>query len=172
MRWAILISLAVAAGGCLTAPERGTPLYAAGTAALPPSQVATLEVWVQNPSVRGATRTFIEAVDGREVVTLASPFELLPGCHVVETAFRQTTTSKGTTVALRGDTGPHIFPFRMRAGHAYTVVEKWSEPFGPFATVSVRAFERASVGGAAEEVEPSAGEADVQACRGWTPPTS
>jgi hypothetical protein len=85
-RRAILLSLATAAVGCLAPPERGLPLYAAGAAAVPSGQVATLDVQVPFPSAPGAVRTFIQSVDGRDVATLASPFELLPGCHVVETA--------------------------------------------------------------------------------------
>jgi hypothetical protein len=171
MRWAILLSLASTAVGCLAPPERGLPLYSAGSAAVPSGQVATLDVQVPFPSTPGAVRTFIQSVDGRDVATLASPFELLPGCHVVETAPHWAST-RARFIYSSGPTGTQIFPIRMRAGHAYTVVEKWSSPLGPLVTISVYAVERDLVGGQTAEISAAANDADVQACRAWTPPTS
>lgn len=170
MRRAILISLALSAAGCLAPPERGLPLYAAGRAALPPGQVATLDVQVPYPSSPGMVRTFIQTVDGRDVASLASPFELLPGCHVVETAPHWSGT-KARLIYFPSLTGTHVFPIRMRAGRAYTVVEKWSEPLGPLMTISVHAIERDPAGGQTAEIAEAANDADVQACRTWTPPT-
>jgi len=171
MRRAILVSLAIIAGGCLAAPERGIPLYSGGPAALPAGQVATLDVQVPYPSASGQVRTFIESVDGHDVVPLASFFELLPGCHVVETATHW-LGPRARFIYSPGIAGTHTFPIRMRAGRAYTVVEKWSGPLGPLMTVSVHAFERDPAGGQTEEISAAANAADVQACRAWTPPMS
>jgi hypothetical protein len=175
MRRAILLCLTTASAfasvGCLAPPERGLPLYAAGATAVPAGQVATLDVQVPFPSTPGMIRTFIQSVDGRDVATLPSPFELLPGCHVVETAPHWAST-KARYIYFPGLAGTQIFPIRMRAGHAYTVVEKWSAPLGPLMTISVHAFERDPVGGQTAEISAAANDADVQACRAWTPPTS
>jgi hypothetical protein len=173
MRRALLLVLVgvggLGAAGCLAAPERGTPLYSPGAAPLPAGQVATLEVQVANPSTRAGTRTFIEAIDGRNVATLASPFELLPGCHIVETA-PHTMNTGGRWVYLPTSSATHVFPIRMEAGHAYRVVETWSMPYGPQATLSVRAVERDWTGAETQELPAATSDADVQACRAWTPP--
>jgi hypothetical protein len=58
-------------------------------------------------------RTFIQSVDGRDVATLASPFELLPGCHVGETAPHWAGT-KARFIYFPDLAGAHIFPIRMR----------------------------------------------------------
>jgi hypothetical protein len=164
-----MVSLVVAAAGCLAAPERGTPLYSAGAAQLPVSQVATLEVQVPLPSGRNS-RTFIDAVDGRDVMSLPAPFELLPGCHVIQAALHYGGTQ--VKYVFPQDTTTHVFPLRMRAGHDYTVVESWSSPVGPISTLSFYALERDLANGQTQRIDPSTGDADVQACRAWTPPTS
>jgi hypothetical protein len=166
-----LVGLVMVASGCLAAPERGTPLYTAGAAAVPVSGVARLDVRVIAPSNPGTTRTFIEAVDGRDVMSLPGPFELLPGCHVILTALHVAST-KIKFVYQASDTATHVFPIRMRAGHDYTVVETWTSSVGPIWTLSVHAQERDVASGQTQRIEASTNAADLQACRAWTPPTS
>jgi hypothetical protein len=173
MRRALLLVLVgvggLGAGGCLTAPERGTPLYSPGAAPPTVGEVATLEVQVMFPSTRGATRTFIDTIDGRSVASLNSPFELLPGCHVVGTAARASSTGS-RYVTMPSSTATHTFVIPMVAGHDYTVVETWSMPYGPQSTLSVRAVERDATGAETQEFPAAITDADVQACRAWTPP--
>ncbi len=102
--------------------------------------------------------------------TFRAPFALLPGCHIVETAGRQVTATKALSYV--GDLDPRVFPFRMRADHEYTVVEEVAEPTGPIVNVSVHAIERDAAGHQTQEIAAAAGDADLQACRAWTPPAS
>jgi hypothetical protein len=164
--------LVVAAAGCLAGPAggRGSPLYTVGPSRPSLADLATLDY--RRPSGSApvvGSPSFIRTVDGRDVSTMTAPFELLPGCHVVETAGREVVAGKAG--GYSGDLGPHVFPFRMRAGHEYTVVEEIA-PVGSFAIVSVHAVERDPHGQQTEEIPASAGDADIQACRAWTPPPS
>jgi hypothetical protein len=61
----------------------------------------------------------VAEVDGRDVTSLAPPYELLPGCHVVRTP--EQWGAVGTTVAQSAQTGKLPFALPMRAGHAYHV---------------------------------------------------
>jgi hypothetical protein len=172
MRHVVPFMLALAAGGCLAGPAggRGSPLYPVGPSPPSPADVATLDY--RRPSGSApvvGSPSFIRAVDGRNVSAMTAPFELLPGCHVVETAGREVTAGK--LGGFTGDLGPHVFPFRMRAGHEYTVVEE-AEPVSGFATISVHATERDAAGRQTQEIPASTGDADLQACRAWTPPPS
>jgi hypothetical protein len=171
MRWTVPFILAIVAGGCLAGPAggRGSPLYPVGPSRPAPADVATLDY--RRPSGSApvvGSPSFIRTVDGRDVSTMTAPFELLPGCHVVETAGREVTAAKAG--GYTGDLGPHVFPFRMRADHEYTVVEE-AEPVNGFATVSVHAIERDLAGKQqTHEIPASTGDADVRACRAWSPP--
>ena len=172
MRRLVAFLVAVAVGGCLAGPPggRGSPLYAVGPTRPAPADVATLDY--RRPSGSApvvGSPSYIRSVDGRDVSTMTAPFELMPGCHLVETAGRDVIASK--VGGYGGDLGPHVFPFRMRAGHEYTVVEEIA-PVGGFATVSVHAIDRDPAGRHTEEIPASTGDADVQACRAWTPPSS
>jgi len=172
MRRLIPLWLAVAVAGCLAGPPggRGSPLYPIG-----PSQPSRTEVAMLDYRRPGGSApvvgspSFIRSVDGRDVSTMTAPFELLPGCHVVETAGRQVTAGKAG--GYTGDLDPHVFPLRMRAGHEYTVVEE-TEPGGGFANISVRAIERDPAGKQTREIPAATGDSEVQACRSWTPPPS
>jgi hypothetical protein len=164
-----VVALAIVGGGCLTAPavERGTPLYTAGPAPLPPSQVAILEarapqdvMWIGTGS-----RPHIKSVDGRDVTPWSAPFELLPGCHVVETAGPGVVAKR--TNYTEGAWGC-VFALRMSGGSVYTVLFDYLQP--PY--VSVRAVAWDPVRRESHEVRAATGEADVQACRAWTPSSS
>ena len=169
MRRSILAGLAAAVlgTGCLAGPAggRGSPLYPVGPAKPSPGEVATLDYRRPSGSAPGVgSPSFIRSVDGRDVSTLTAPFELLPGCHVVETAGRPVTAGK--LAAYTGDLGPHLFALRMRAAHEYTVVEE-AEPVGGFASISVHAIERDPAGKQTQQIPASTGDSDVQACRAW-----
>jgi hypothetical protein len=169
-RW-LSLPLVALASGCLTASERATPLYPASASPPTAAQLATLDFRRPGGSapVVGSP-SFIRTVDGRDVSTFPAPFALLPGCHVVETAGRQVTAAKALSYV--GDVDPRVFPFRMRAGHEYTVVEEYAESTGPIVNVSVHAVERDAVGRQMQQIAAASGDADLQACRAWTPPPS
>jgi hypothetical protein len=166
MRGALIGLLAVACG-CLAAPaaERGVPLYAAGPAPLPPGQVAILNIRVPEGTWLGTgSRPHIKSVDGRDVTAQWPPFELLPGCHVVETV-GPWTAAHGTD-SNRRDGWARVFALRMRAGLTYTVL--MDDLVYPY--VSVRAVVWDPVGAQEREIPAARGDADVEACRAWTAP--
>lgn len=97
--------------GCLASEAPAIALYPnASVARLPPDQVATL------------TGT-IARVDDRDVAELGGPFELLPGCHVVELT-RQVPNngySLTTGVYFARQLPVAIFALPMKAGARYVV---------------------------------------------------
>jgi hypothetical protein len=170
MRRAFLISLAAASAGCLgPTGERGTPLYTAGATPVPVSGVATLDFrlpagYRSNPWLR------IKSVDGRDVSTLIAPFELLPGCHVVEAG--NGLPGYGTKVsAFRYAVGPEVFTINMRPGHEYTVQEEPPDPSRTMAIHSIHAIDR-DPSGHVEEIPAAATDADLRLCRASTSPPS
>jgi len=159
--------LMLLAPGCMAnrAAQRGYPLYAG---ALPPDQVARLQVVVPGGAVPGSGATsFIKTVDGRDVSTLDSLFELLPGCHLVSTE-RSLLVGNGN-VTVRGDLGPRVFPFRMKAGYEYAVVVEFGSFIGSSVRVSISGVERDPAGKQTETVPAATSLADLSACKAWHP---
>jgi hypothetical protein len=85
-----ILSVVLVACGCLAPPsaQRGHALYPAATPRLPLDQVARLSVVVQLGAPQIGATAVIKSVDGREVGSAGTAFELLPGCHVVEVEHR------------------------------------------------------------------------------------
>jgi hypothetical protein len=162
-----------AACGCFAAPtaQRGYPLYQVGPERPPANQVASLATILPGGSTPGGGAiSFIKSIDGRDVSTLEGAFELMPGCHVVETESGLVVTNE--TITFRGELGTRIFPFRMLPGHQYLVVVEFAPSMGSTVRVSVYAEERDASGARTQQVPPATSPAEVQACRAWTPPPS
>jgi hypothetical protein len=123
----VLLCLLVACAGCIARPVRGYPLYAAN--ARPDADQVSL------------LAGYVARVDGRDVTSLGGAFELLPGCHLVETPVKW---SKGTPTygVLVATTGPLTFALRMTAGNRYEVKVAAGMPTGPTGTAFVRAEEK------------------------------
>jgi hypothetical protein len=167
------LSLVVLACGCFAPPAetRGTPLYQVGPERPPANQVASLgTILPGGSSPGGGASSFIKSIDGRDVSTTDTAFELLPGCHVVETQSGLVVTNE--TMTFRGQLGTRVFPFQMRAGYQYLVLVEFSPIAGGSVHVSVSGEERDARGTRMQQVAAAKSTADVTACRAWMPPPS
>jgi len=150
------MSLAVAGGGCLSPPgaSRGYPLYPNSGGRLPVDQVASLNAWLPvGASPAGGAVSFIKSVNGRVVSGLDAAFELVPGCHVVETQRRLLFSSASWT--RTEEVGSRVFVLHMKPGHGYSVVvtganavsgySRYAAP-GVFGPLAIYAEERSPTG--------------------------
>jgi hypothetical protein len=146
-----LLLFALGGLACITsAADRGMPLYP-GPGPLPRDQVAVLG-------------GYVAGVDGRDLSHFsAGLFELLPGCHVVQTPTRWGEVDyAGGMVAT---TGTVTFALPMTAGHRYVIVVD-PGPLGPSAfTVSVRADELTADGALLRSRGPTRSVDELEACR-------
>jgi hypothetical protein len=133
---------------CIVGSERGLPLY---TAAERPSvdQVATLA-------------GYVATVDGRDVSALGTVFELLPGCHFVETPTQWGGQTRSGGISAT--TGRRTFVVPMVAAHlVVTDVDR------PMRVATVRMNETDVAGRPVRSFPPHATRAEVDACRHWRP---
>lgn len=150
MRPALRSSLLLVAAGCLS-QARGARFYDSNQP-LRTDQVAMLD-------------GYVESVDGVDVWSLARPFELLPGCHVVATPERWSRGSdRGVYVAT---TGHRVFALPMRPGCSY-LVDLHLTPSMDLATLrtgGLSATETCAAGDRTRVFEPSGQPGDVDACK-------
>jgi hypothetical protein len=149
----LLVPTALALG-CLGSEPPAIALYPnAAAGRLPPAQVATL----LGPIAR---------VDDRDVADLGGPFELLPGCHVVEltrqipNGFRLSSGVYGTSQLPVA-----IFALPMKAGARYVL---WRDLVPAGTSMGRRLVFSAREelpGGAATDLSPSAAWSDIVDCR-------
>jgi hypothetical protein len=142
------IALLLGGAGCIVGSERGLPLY---TAAERPSvdQVATLA-------------GYVATVDGRDVSALGTVFELLPGCHFVETPTQWGGQTRSGGISAT--TGRRTFVVPMVAAHlVVTDVDR------PMRVATVRMNETDVAGRPVRSFPPHATRAEVDACRHWRP---
>jgi hypothetical protein len=162
----VAVSAAVAGGGCLATPmaSRGYPLYPESGGRLAADQVARLSTLLPGGAApSGGATSFIKAIDGRTVAGLDTAFELLPGCHVVETERRLVLSSANMSWTV--DLGPRAFVFHMKPGHAYTVVVEMAESGGGTARFSVHGTEQSPGGVQMGAVSPTDPVLAAAACR-------
>jgi hypothetical protein len=144
---------------------RGYPLYPESGVRRPRGEVAKLSASLPGgASPWGGSTTFIQAVDGRDVSTLDTAFELLPGCHVVVTESRLLVANEA--MSWSGEIAPRTFAFDMKPGFSYTVVVELAERMGGSAGVSVYATEQDPWGAQTVTIAPLAPGAEAGACRG------
>ena len=169
----LLLSLALSGSGCAagTTAARGYPLYTVGAAtSLPSNQVAQLSTSMPGGAAPGGgSASFIKTVDGRDVATLDTAFELLPGCHIVETDSNFLVSNQAVT--WRGNIGTRVFPLRMRAGCMYTIVVELAESFGR-GRVSVYGVEKDPSGALTQVISAAKSPDEVRGCRAWKAPGS
>jgi hypothetical protein len=163
------IALVVAAvqAGCMgaAAETRGYALYPESGARHPRAEVAKLSASLPGgASPSGGSATFIKAVDGRDVSTLDTAFELLPGCHVVQTDSRLFVANE--VMSWSGEIGSRTFAFDMKPGYSYSIVVELAERMGGSAGVSVYAVEQDPWGAQTVTMAPLAPGAEAGACRG------
>ena len=160
------IACGLIACGCLAPPsaQRGHPLYPATTPRLPLDQIARLRIDLQGvvPPQMGAT-AFVKSVDGREVGSVDTAFELLPGCHVVEIEHRPYYRSAGRGgTDFPGPVATRVFPFHMKAGHEYVVVVRYE--IGSYPRSSAHGVETDPSGEHVQVIAEATSPRDVQAC--------
>src|SRR5215831_16242644 len=154
-RWGARVggrALLLACAGCIVGSERGVPLYTAADRPSP-DQVATLS-------------GYVATVDQREVRPLGTVFELLPGCHFVETPTKWGGQNpSGGLVAI---TGTQLFVVPMLATHNYVVVTD-AVNRGPAGSLSLRMDETDVAGLPVRSFRPSPSPVEIEACRQWRP---
>jgi hypothetical protein len=165
----IALLLSSAALACIEGKRApGYPLYENGGKRLPLASVATLTQSLPvGVAPGGGGKPFIKTVDGRPVGGHGSTFELLPGCHVVETEASVHVANEN--MSWSGQLGTHVFALKMRAGHAYTVELGFSEQTGGSAKLSVATVERDPSGRNVAVLESAKSDEDVRACLAWQP---
>ena len=140
------------------------PLYPNPERHLDPSKVAKLVALTSAP-MSGA---IIKSVDGRSVADReAGAFELLPGCHIVQTTDNLVMASDNMT--WRGNPGPRVFALRMKAGRTYVVRLDLTQGMGLTARTSIRAMEQDPQGATTATFDPAATAEEIKACRAWRP---
>jgi hypothetical protein len=141
--------------GCLGSEQPTMPLYPnAAAVRLPPAQVATLI----GPIAR---------VDDRDVADLGGPFDLLPGCHVIELTRQIPNNGYGLSTGVYG-TGQlpvAVFALPMKAGARYVLRRDLVPAGNGMARRLVFSAREELPGGAATDLSPSFAWADVAACR-------
>jgi hypothetical protein len=167
----VLASVCLLTGCGTGAGARGYPLYTSPGAPLAGNQVATLgTTFALGLGPGGGATSFIKTVDGRDVSTLDSYFELLPGCHVVSTGTQLLFSHMGAT--WQRQYPPHFFIFDMKAGHAYRVVVQLKEKMNGFASLVVDGTEQDPSGKETRSFNPVPGFAARQACAQPAAPVS
>ena len=140
--------------GCLGSEPPAIALYPnAAVARLPPDQVATLS-------------GTIARVDDRDVAELGGPFELLPGCHVVELTRQVPNNGYSLTTATYFRQLPvAVFALPMKAGARY-LVRRDLVPTGTGMQRRLVFSAREELpGGAGTDLHPSFAWHDVVDCR-------
>jgi len=110
---------------------------------------------------------YVHSVDGVEVSSLARPFELLPGCHVVETPERWSSKGGGPHGVTVATTGHREFALPMRPGCSYIVDLHVTPGFG-FDTqrpAALLATELCAAGEPTRVFQPSGHPDDLDTCQ-------
>lgn len=151
----LAIAMATLALACQpSADGQAIPLYpSTRTTRLPPSQLAQLS----GP---------IAKIDGSQVIDDGRPFELLPGCHLVE--MQRLLAVNGVFVRRTGYGPPLpvvIYALRMRAGSRYVIRPDSHLVRGVNDPVFLAREEQSN--GTASDLMPVKSSADINACQGW-----
>lgn len=105
---------------------------------------------------------YVARVDQREVQSLGGLFELLPGCHVIETP---THWAEGSQYgALVATTGTVTFAIPMGPAHRYEIVVEGDVPTGPVGPYAIRARESDLAGNTVRFWGPARSRNEVEAC--------
>jgi hypothetical protein len=162
-RTLLVLALSLACAHTVAQPS-GYPLYANSGARLPHDRVAQLTTLMPGgSSVGGGSAAFIKAVDGKDVSTLDTSFELLPGCHIVQTARELLVANQAIT--WRGELGSRAFAFHMKPGNTYIVKVDLQEGMSGSARVLVYGIEQDAAGGEVQRLEPTKSMDELRACR-------
>jgi len=146
---ALIVSFALALAGCLFHRGRGEPLYPMNGERPPPERVAQVD-------------GYIRKIDDKRVEE-NKPYELLPGCHVIETpaSWGNVSSSGGVMV----DTGNHVFPVLMREGRRYHVDVSVKTMGGSTGSAAIEAVEQDPSGNKTVVYGLGINVATAEACR-------
>lgn len=157
-----LVSFAGCAGTVAT--TQGYPLYKTEPARLPDNQIARLSTKLPLGAGPGAGATsFIKAVDNRDVSTLDSIFDLLPGCHVIQT--ESSFIMSNNNVTWRAQLGPRLFALEMKPAHVYFIVVELNEGMSGHGRIKVYATEEDMNGKQTGTFPPPATLSEAMKCR-------
>jgi hypothetical protein len=127
--WAIIAGLLTA---CISGSQnQAYPLYP-HTQPLPREQLAHLTGYIQ-------------IVDGRDVSTIGTSFDLLPGCHVVVTP-EQWGHTELNAGGMSMNTGHLAYAFPMKAGYTYAIRVQMEKKSGTVLAGNVEAHELDAAG--------------------------
>jgi hypothetical protein len=157
-----VLCLAGSACAARTSEIPAYPLYPNPERHLDASKVARLVALTDAP-MSGA---LLKSVDGKDLPDQSGQaFELLPGCHVVQTT--NNLTMANDYVTWRGSFGSRVFPLRMKPGHTYVVRLSLVQDMSGGARMSIRAEEQ-DLGGTTTATFDSAKSVDeIKACLAW-----
>lgn len=138
------------------------PLYPNPERRLDASKVAKLVALTDAPT----SGALLKSVDGKDLTDpAAAAFELLPGCHVVQTTNNLVLASD--YVAWRGTSASRVFPLKMKAGRTYLVRLSLVQDMSGGARVSIQAEEQDSAGTTTATFEPAKSVDEIKACLAW-----
>jgi hypothetical protein len=138
------------------------PLYPNPERHLDGSKVAKL-VAVTSASTSGAV---LKSVDGKDLPDPgAQAFDLLPGCHVVQTTNNLMMANEYVT--WRGAIASRVFALRMKPGRTYVVRLSLIEGMSSTASVSIRAEEQDREGATTATFDPAKSVDEIKECLAW-----
>ena len=156
MRWSrslrrVAPAIASLGLGCVASSPRGYPLYPSPDGARPDeSQVAQLGGYVRY-------------VDGADMSSHGTSFEVLPGCHVVGTPSTWGDATSNTAAVIM-TTGRLTFALPMKSGYRYTVRAEVEHMTGPTGTGGIKAYESDGRGTTTRTFGPTSGAVDPATC--------
>jgi hypothetical protein len=147
----VLIAASLVALGCISAKQRGYPLYAASDVARSREEVAGLT-------------GYVERVDGVDVTSHGASFELLPGCHWISTPrdWGKVESGSGGVIVT---TGRVNFVLPMKAGQSYRIEVRKRVMGGLTDAVVVEATEQDASGHTTTVFTPTTSREAIEACR-------
>jgi hypothetical protein len=149
----LMMAAALSTVACVSStgplPER---LYPPTAQPLRADQVSTLSGYVQ-------------FVDGKDVSSRGTYFELLPGCHLIGTPSHWGEQSPAGNAGATAVTGEWSFVLPMRAGYLYRIDVKVGDTTSPVGSLTIKGYESDANGKDTREFERSTSPKDIEACQ-------
>ena len=156
--------LCLIGSACMARPSEipAYPLYPNPERHLDASKVAKL-VALTNAPMSGA---LLKSIDSKDVTDKGEQaFELLPGCHVVQTG--DDLLLANDYVTWRGKIAPRTFALKMKPGRTYIVRLSLVQGMSSSARVSIRAEEQDRTGATTATFDPAQNVDEIKACLRW-----
>jgi hypothetical protein len=108
----------------------------------------------------------LKSIDSKDVTDKGEQaFELLPGCHVVQTG--DDLLLANDYVTWRGKIAPRTFALKMKPGRTYIVRLSLVQGMSSSARVSIRAEEQDRTGATTATFDPAQNVDEIKACLRW-----